>query len=461
VSEQPTRAGEPAAHGHDGSRASPTDREWDDVDGPALGGQVAQSGAAATRTDRRPAAPARRWLEPPRLRTAGGADDAERHVTWLELFYDLVFVVAVAQLAHELSGHLSVSGLLAFVTLFVPVWWAWVGATVYATRFDTDDAAHRALTLLAMLAVGALAINVRDGTGANAMGFALAYVAVRGVLIVEYLRAGRHVPEAAPLTTRYAIGFATAAALWLLSALVPPPARFLLWALALAVDLGVPATAGRLLARIPPSGAHLPERFGLFTIIVLGEAVVAVVGGVADQDWRLASAVTAGLGLTLAFGLWWTYFGVFAGSAVRRAVREGRVGLYLAWVYLHLPLVIGLAAMGVGVERAVVSPSGAALATAERWLLCGAVALCLLAIGAVHLTIHAVGAEVATRREATYHAVAAAAALLLAAVGERLPPVVIMGGLALACAALVVVDLPAPRARGGAEEDRGPPMPAE
>ena len=358
MSDQPCHAGEPAAPARDGSPAPPADREPSSLDGPATGGGAAPP-VAALPTDRRPAAPARRWLEPPRLRTAAGAADAERHVTWLELFYDLVFVVAVAQLAHELGGDLSARGLLAFVALFVPVWWAWVGATVYATRFDTDDAVHRALTLLAMLAVGALAINVHDGTGDNAMGFALAYVAVRGVLIVEYLRAGRHVPAAAPLTTRYAIGIALAAALWLLAAFVPPPARYLLWGLALAVDLAVPATAGRLLARIPPSAAHLSERFGLFTIIVLGEAVVAVTGGVADQAWRLASAVTAALGLALAFGLWWTYFGAFAGGAIRRAARAGRAGLFLTWLYLHLPLVIGLAAVGVGVEHAVVSPAGA------------------------------------------------------------------------------------------------------
>ena len=439
MSDQPVQAGEPAAHARDDSGESPADRDRDGGDGYA-----------------------RRWLEPPRLRTAPGADEAERHVTWLELFYDLVFVVAVAQLAHELNDDdLSVGGLLAFAALFVPVWWAWVGATVYATRFDTDDAVHRALTLLAMLAVGALASNVHDGAGANAMGFALAYVAVRAVLIVEYLRAGRHVPAAAPLTTRYAVGIAAAAALWLLAAFAPPPARYLLWALALAVDLAVPASAGGQLARIPPSGSHLPERFGLFTIIVLGEAVVAVTGGVADQAWRPASAVTAALGLTLAFGLWWIYFGVFDGAALRRAARAGRVGLFLAWLYLHLPLVIGLAAIGVGVERAVTSPEGATLAAAERWLLCGAVALCLLAIGAIHLTVHAVGAAVATRREAAYHAVAAAAALTLAAVGERLPPAVLMGALALACAALVAVDLPAPRGRPGAGEDRGPPMSVE
>ena len=186
-----------------------------------------------------------------------------------------------------------------------------------------------------------------------------------------------------------------------------------------------------------------------------------MVSGVAEQNWRLASAVTAGLGLTLAFSLWWIYFGVLDGSAIRRAASEGRIGLYNAWLYTHLPLVIGLTATGVGVEHAVLAAPGATLATAERWLLCGAVALCLLALGVIHLTTDAVGSVAATTREALYHFVAAGAVLLLGLVGSDLPPVLLMGALTLACAVQVVVDLPAPRARTDADEVSSPVLPVE
>jgi len=100
---------------------------------------------------------ASRWHDPPRLRTLEEDDGDERHATWLELFFDLVFVVAVAQLASSLSHDLTLHGFLVFCGLFVPVWWAWVGYTFYADRFDTDDVVHRLLMLGGMFAVGALA----------------------------------------------------------------------------------------------------------------------------------------------------------------------------------------------------------------------------------------------------------------------------------------------------------------
>ena len=95
--------------------------------------------------------------------------------------------------------------------------------------------------------------------------------------------AGRNVPKAKPLTTRYARGFGLAAVVWLVSVFVPTPYRFGLWAIGLSISFATPITAGDLHGEIPPHALHLPERFGLFTIIVLGEAIVAVVTGVADQ----------------------------------------------------------------------------------------------------------------------------------------------------------------------------------
>lgn len=102
------------------------------------------------------------WWQPPQLRIDRNGE-TERHATWLELFYDLVFVVTITQLSHTLSANISLSGVLSFVALFVPVWWAWIGATFYATRFDTDDVGHRLLTLFQMMAITALAINIERG----------------------------------------------------------------------------------------------------------------------------------------------------------------------------------------------------------------------------------------------------------------------------------------------------------
>ena len=90
------------------------------------------------------------------------SNNANRRATWLELFYDLVFVVVIFQLAHNLEEDFSLYGFLGFLALFVPVWWSWTGAAFYATRFDTDDLGHRILVLLQMVGAAFLAVNVSD-----------------------------------------------------------------------------------------------------------------------------------------------------------------------------------------------------------------------------------------------------------------------------------------------------------
>jgi low temperature requirement protein LtrA len=139
----------------------------------------------------------------------GNNNNTQRHATWLELFYDLIFVVVISQLAHNLDLDFSFYGFLSFLALFVPVWWSWTGAAFYATRFDTDDLGHRLLTLLQMIGAAALAVNVSDGLGKDSTGFALSYAAIRVILVVEYMRTGRSKPfsSASPLIRRYTRGF--------------------------------------------------------------------------------------------------------------------------------------------------------------------------------------------------------------------------------------------------------------
>lgn len=380
----------------------------------------------------------RSWLQPPRLRIGPGGE-GERHATWLELFYDLVFVAAIFQLSTNLSEDISVSGFLSFLVLFVPVWWSWVGAAFYATRFDTDDTAHRLFTMLQMIAVAAMAVSVRAGLSSMSAEFAASYAVVRLLLVAEYARAGRHVPEARQLTGRYSKGFALAAVLWLASAFVPIPARFALWAVGLLVDFGTPILAGQLHSRLAPHPWHLPERFGLFTLIVLGDSVVRAVSAVSGHSWNVLSATTAALGLCTAFGLWWIYFDSVAGTAIRAARDAGRIVTYQVWIYAHLPLVIGLAAVGVGVTQAVLHAPGT-LPSSIRWLALGSMAVCFLSLAAIHLTTTSARASLPREPGAAFRGIAAVFMLALAASGLSLRPVVLTGILALSCAAMVVID---------------------
>ena len=328
-----------------------------------------------------------RLLEPPRLRTVEDADE-ERRASWLELFVDLVFVVAVGQVARELEVDHSALGFLKFAFLFVPIWWAWVGFTFYADRFDTDDLVFRVAMFAEMLAVAALASTTPDALHGGSAGYAVAFVAVRAVLIALYVRARRHVRAARGLTTLYASVFSFAAAVWLLSLLAPTPARYAVWAVALAIDMTTPLVARRLIQQAPISTSHIPERIGLFTIIVLGESVIAVVVGTAGAEWNSRALVAAVGGFAVACAIWWLYFDTLDTSLVKRSVWAGQI-----YLYTHLPLLGGLAAAGAGVELAIHDAGRGSLSAGAAWALCGGIGLCLASMALIHLTATRTGRE--------------------------------------------------------------------
>lgn len=377
------------------------------------------------------------WFQPPQLRIGDGIEEESRRATWLELFYDLVFVVAVSQVAHYLSQHLSWSGLIGYIALFIPIWWAWIGATFYANRFDVDDIGHRLLTAVQMLGVAAMAVNVHHGLGESSGGFALSYVVVRLILVFQYLRAARHVASAKGLATRYAVGFALAATLWFLSVFVPIPLRFALWGVAMVIDLTTPLTATRQQVKLLPNFEHLPERFGLFVIIVLGEAIIAVVNGVSEQEWEPMSAFVAFFGFAVAFGLWWIYFENVNGAALRVAGAEGRSSTLQVWLFGHLPLVSGIAASGVAVKHLILSEPLTALPDFQRWLLCGSVAMCLTSLAVLHRT----GIIFRCKVRAKYRLGSAVVLVGLAAFGSGLLPIVVVGLVAGITAIQVAQDL--------------------
>ena len=229
----------------------------------------------------------------------------ERHATWLELFYDLVFVVTISQLSHYLFHDVSLSNFFGFLFLFIPVWWSWIGTTFFATRFYTDDIGHRLLLLLQMGGAGAMAVNISGAFSNTFSGFALSYAFMRLILVIEYVRVFRTIKSsesANPLVKRYIIGFFIAAIIWLISAFVSPTEiRFTLWVIGLTIDFATPISAGKLHSKFAPHISHLPERMGLFTLIVLGESIVGIVTGMTEQVWDVYSVIEASLGLCICF----------------------------------------------------------------------------------------------------------------------------------------------------------------
>ena len=270
-------------------------------------------------------------IAPPRLQTMG--EGGHRTATWLELFYDLAFVVAIAILGERLFDDTTWTGLWSFFGYFALLWWLWASHTFYADRYDTDDLVYRLWAAAQMVAVLVMAASLAHGPSESTTVFAAGYAGARLVLLALYWRVYRYVSETRRLVTGYLIGFGMAAVVWLASVFVPDPARFAVWGIAFAIDLATPWVVRRQQATVPLDESHLPERFGLFVILVLGESLAAVVAGLSHIGWTTSSLVAAVLGVLLATLLWWLYFDNAEGSVVRRRNIEGKTWRPTGWIY--------------------------------------------------------------------------------------------------------------------------------
>ena len=380
--------------------------------------------------ERRPGSVARRLLRaltggdpvrPPTLRTG-----EERTASRLELFFDLAFVLVVAKLAGGLRGDLSLHGLLVFAGLFGTVWWSWAGTTLYANRFDHDDVVYRLYKLIGMAAVIGLAASATEATGQLRGAFTGCQLALRLVLLLQYFRAYRHVPEARPIVRLYLVGTAAGALLWAVSLFVPAWVAFLLWGAAIAGEVLVPLLATRARVSVPLHLEHLPERFALFVILVLGESVAGVANGISAAHWAAPALAVGLLAFVLAAGLWWSYFEL-AGARAKRLLNEvgGERSRHQHDVYVfgQLPLTLALAGVGAGIQLAVQQAGAGEVPLGTRVLVAGGVAV-YLAAGS--LTNSAM--EIRSARRGWWWPLCAAAIAGTDALLE-LPAVVVVGAL--------------------------------
>jgi low temperature requirement protein LtrA len=336
-----------------------------------------------------------RFVRPQAMRNLTSEQRAEeRGSTWLELFFDLCFVVAVAALARGLHHDPNLEGMLRFLGLFVPVWWSWMIFTWYATSFDNDDVPYRVTLFVAMLSILGLAASVgRIGVDPSAVvGFVLAYSLMRLLVAGLFVRGGRNVPsDLRPFVAYYAAGNILGATIWLSSLLVPAPFRYVVWAIGLAVELLGPILAVMTLdnPRITFHPRHIAERYGLFTLIVLGESVLAVASGTAGTDWALQAVLTAVVGFVAAVCIWWLYFDHVRSSGIELGPRPA-----FYWGYGHYAVYAGIAAFGVGVLLAIEAaapqyalaagaPASEGYGLGARTVLAGGVVLFLLGIAFV------------------------------------------------------------------------------
>jgi low temperature requirement protein LtrA len=372
-----------------------------------------------------------RFLEPPRLRTLEAEED--RRATWLELFLDLVFVAAVAEAASTLDADPTAAGFARFLFLFLPIFWAWTGFTFYATRFDTDDLVYRLLTLLGMFAVAGLASTVPDALHGGQNTFVVAYVCVRAILLVLYARVYRDLEIARPAAGWFLLTFGLGVGCWLVSLAVPVPWKYVVWGVALAFEYAAPIKAWRVLRGVPVDPRHVPERFGLLIIIVLGEGVIGVVLGTAQVSWTLRSGAVAFAGFLTGAAIWWLYFDFLdATSVVTRNLRSG-----LTFVYAHYFVAAGIAALGIGVKLAISSVGPGTHHHDLGWIAAAGTALCMVGLAAIQFATPPglVDADVVLRLAT------AAVAGVLAGLSRVLSPGVVVSLLAVLLVAQVVVEL--------------------
>jgi len=282
--------------------------------------------------------------------------DGSRHASWLELFFDLVFVLAVAQLGRYLHDHLTAPGVVSFLFLLLAVWSAWMGFSYFSDLFDVDTPGFRTTILAAMLLSIAVSVSIPLAFGGGAAAFAAAYAGLRILLVGLNAWAGRHVISARRMSRWYVVGFSVGALLWITSIFAPVPAAYGLWITALAIEVTTPFIT-QLVVRheMPVQTSHLAERFGLFTLVVLGESVVVTGTALSGTTWNWPSVLTASLGFVIVGCLWWLYFERIDEGAVERAY-TGKVWDLVrgyAWAYGHLLVYAGLAAMAVGIEMSI------------------------------------------------------------------------------------------------------------
>jgi low temperature requirement protein LtrA len=290
--------------------------------------------------------------------------ETHRSATPLELFFDLSFVIAIARitaaLSHRIADGEALTGIVPFVQVAFAIWWAWMNFTWFASAYDNDDALHRLLTMLQMAGVLVLAAGVSSALDhGDYRGITVGYLIMRVGLVALWLRAAIACPDGRWTALRYAAGVAALEVGWVLRLVIAEQqvlsgtGLLAAFGVLVAAEITVPWWAERSRRSDPTSWHphHIAERYGLFTIILLGESLFAVSVGVRTAIAQgLAHgevAVVAAGGFVLTMSLWWRYFLDRPGDGLACARHRS-----FWWGYGHFGIVAALAALGAGLEVA-------------------------------------------------------------------------------------------------------------
>ena len=278
--------------------------------------------------------------------------DVHRRATWLELFFDLIFVVALSDAGEILSethdGHIAPGQFLHFVLVFLPLWWIWAGHTIYANRFDTDSRQHRLSTLLIMFLMIVISAQILGARDRVDYAWAMAcYCGARLIIAAMYFVSKRKHHDRGGFATQVGTVFSIGAAISLSAILLEPPWSYVVFYAGIVFDMAALLLLNQRLNAVPPHTPHLVERVGLLTIIMLGEAVLSISAGLADITWNRSNVIAAVSGFTMVSAIWWIYYDSFP-LLERRSLTTGH-----SILYSHFFLFVGLAMLASVIRHAI------------------------------------------------------------------------------------------------------------
>ena len=322
----------------------------------------------------------KRWFwRPPR---AHGETIAGRTVSFLELFYDLVYVAVITQAAHHIAEHVSTRGFVEFAVVFGLIWVAWANGSLYLELHGQEDGRTRAVVFIQMGVLTLLAVFAADAADGTGREFAVVYatfLAVMTWLWYSVWRQDRHDHrEFLTVAGLYVSGMVVAVVVILVSAFLPTGPRLVVWAFfsvgwIVGIGLAARSVAG-INAGLSPSES-LVERLGLFTILVLGEVIFGVVDGLSSAETNAKTITTGMIALVIGFGFWWIYFDLVG----RRPPRDDGAAL-ANWLLSHLPITLSITTAGAAMVSLIGHAHDPRTPAGTAWLLSGAVALGLLAL---------------------------------------------------------------------------------
>jgi low temperature requirement protein LtrA len=342
-----------------------------------------------------------------------------RNVSFVELFYDLVFVVLVGQAARSLALHPGWRGLVEFGAVFGLIWIAWINGTLYHELHGREDGRSRTYIFAQMCVLAVLAVFVGSAGGGDGTAFSLTYAVLLVLLSWQWYEVRRRdLPEHRNASSPYLIGLGATIAAMVACAWLPGVARVTVWwCVAIGwVVLGAYGFVSRDRdLQFFAATDSLIERMALFVIIVLGETVVGVVNGITAAQRDALTIATGVLGLCIGFGVWWNYFDI-VGVREPRAERPRAA----AWFFGHLPLCGAIAVAGAAMVGLVTDAHATRTPTAVAWTLGGAVAVSLVLVAVQSATVERDAEELGSRTLVLVFGVGAALVLVLAAVAP--PP---------------------------------------